>query len=376
MLTPETDSFKLGLHILNDTYSMPEYVKQAELESLDPDELDKLPPQAFADPAYHRYPCHTKAATWISIGYFLKDYENIPVSEQDTLLNNFEKFAKYYHMEDDYAQLLQKTICQEKQAEAIQSDNTTLSELGGSIGNIEDICKAASWLVRQKNKLPLMKRAEMANRLIKQADTYGVKLPERETLEQTAGLGVNEPEEIIDLMHVRASMSKNAEYATELNGLADRLSVSNFPPFSSIWMKVACAIDDFDKLAGLMHYREVGDMPLPEEVVFAIPHTTIKEADSATVQLQNGQVYQLSKLAELGRDKYEEVIDSDIVDAIFFHDMFDKEAAAEILSTIPRFDVEALCDVLNSQGIEPVAKVKTASFSLVRELFPDWDMEY
>ncbi len=372
MITPETDSFKLGLHILNDTYSMPEYVKQAELESLDPEILDNLPPQAFADPAYHRYPCHTKAATWVSMGYFLKDLDSIPEGKQDILFNNFEKFAKYYHMEDDYAQLLQKTIGQEKQAAPVK-ESPKLTEFGGSIGNVDEICKAASWLVRQANKLPLSKRSEMANQIIKQADIFGVKLPERESLEQTAGLGVNEPEEIINLMHVRASMSKNAEYADELNGLADRLTSRNFPPFSDIWMKVACAIDDFDKMAGLMHYREVGDMPLPEEVVFSIPHTAIKEAESATVQLQNGQVYQLSKLAELGRDKYEEVMDSEVVDSIFLGNMFDKEAAAEILATIPRFDVEALCDALSAQGIEPVGKVKTAGFSLIRELFPDWD---
>lgn len=374
MITPDTDSFKLGLHALNETYTMPEYVKQAELETLDPDVLDKLPAQAFADPAYHRYPCHTKAAAWVSMGYFLKDLDNIPEGKQDILFNNFEKFAKYYHMEDDYAQLLQKTIGQEKQAAAVPVSNSPkLTEFGGSIGNVDEICKAASWLVRQANKLPLSKRSEMASRIIKQADAFGVKLPERESLEKTAGFGVNEPKEIINLMHIRASMSKNAEYADELNGLADRLTSRNFPPFSSIWMKVAYAIDDFDKMAGLMHYRETGDMPLPEEVVFAIPQVTIKEADSATVQLQNGQIYQLSKLAEVGRDKYEEVMDSAVVDALFFHNMFDKEAAAEILATIPRFDVEALCDVLSSQGIEPVGKVKTAGFSLVRELFPDWD---
>lgn len=374
MITPDTDSFKLGLHALNEAYNMPEYVKQAEVESLDPDELDKLPPQAFADPGHRRYPCHTKAATWVSMGYFLKDIDNVPEGQQDLLLNNFEKFAKFHHMEEDYADLLQKTICQEKQAAVVPvNDSPKLTEFGGSIGNVDEICKAASWLVRQANKLPLAKRSEMASRIIKQADVYGVKLPERESLEQTAGLGVNEPSEIIGLMHVRASMAKNAEYADELNGLADRLTAANFPPFSSMWMKVACAIDDFDKMAGLMGYRESGDMPLPEAVVFAIPQATIKEADSATVQLQNGRVYQLSKLAELGRDKYEEVMDSDVVDALFFHNMFDKEAAAEILATIPRFDVEALCDVLSSQGIEPVGKVKVAGFSLVRELFPDWD---
>lgn len=374
MITPDTDSFKLGLHTLDKAYNMPDYVKQAEVESFNPEELDQLPPQAFADPGHRHYPCHTKAATWVSMGYFLQDLDNVPEGQQESLFNNFEKFAKYYHMEDDYAQLLQKTINQEKQASLVPVNNSPkLTEFGGSIGNVEEICKAASWLVRQANKLPLAKRSEMANRIIKQADAFGVRLPERESLEQTAGIGVNEPQEIIGLMHIRASMSKNAEYADELNGLADRLTAAKFPPFSTIWMKVACAIDDFDKMAGLMHYRETGDMPLPEEVVFAIPQAEIKKAESATVQLQNGRVYQLSKLAELGRDKYEEVMDSDVVDAIFFHDMFDKEAAAEILATIPRFDVEALCDVLSSQGIEPVGKVKTAGFSLVRELFPDWD---
>ena len=374
MITPDTDSFKLGLHALNESYSMPEYVKQAELESLDPEVLDKLPPQAFADPAYHRYPCHTKAATWVSMGYFLKDYDNIPESQQDKLLNNFEKFAKYYRMEDDYARLLQETIDLHKQAELdSDTDSPKLTDQGGSIGNVDELCKAASWLVRQKNKLPLTKRAEMAAKLLKQADVFNVNFPEKESLEQTAGYGVSEPDEVINLMRVRASMCKDAEYSGELNGLADRLSEQRLSPFDKIWMKVACAIDDFDKMAGLMWYREHGDMPLPEEVVFALPVSAIKKADAATVQLQNGKVYQLSKLAEVSKDKYEEILGSDITDALFMGNYFDKEAAAEILSTIPRFDVEALCDVLDSEGVEAIAKVKTANYSLAKALFPDWD---
>ena len=374
MITPTTDSFKTGLYALDKAYQMPEYVKQAEVEEFDKNELDKLPAEAFADPGRRNYPCHTKAATWVSMGYFLKDLDNIPEGQQENLFNSFEKFAKFHHMEDDYAKLLRSTISNEKKAALVPVNNSPkLTEFGGSIGNVDEILKAASWLVKQANKLPLAKRSELANRILKQAETFGIKLPEQESLEQTAGFGVNEPQEIIGLMKIRASLTKNAEYADELNGLVDRLQSRNFPPFSPIWMKVACAIDDFDKMAGLMQYREIGDMPLPEAVVFAIPHVTIKEAESATVQLQNGKVYQLSKLAELGKDKYEEVMDSDVVDALFFHDMFYKEAAAEILATIPRFDVEALCDVLSSQGIEPVAKVKTAGFSLVRELFPEWD---
>lgn len=371
-ITPETDSFKLGLHVLNETYSMPEYVKQAELESLDPEVLDKLPPQAFADPAYHRYPCHTKAATWVSMGYFFKDYDNIPESQQDKLLNSFDKFAKYYGMEDDYARLLQETIDLHKQAELVpETDSPKLTEQGGSIGNVDEICKAASWLVKQKNKLPLAKRAEMAAKILKQADVFNINFPEKASLEQTAGYGVSEPEEIISLMRVRASMCKNAEYSDELNGLADRLSGVN--PFDRVWMKVACAIDDFDKMAGLMRCRENGDMPLPEEVVFALPLSVIKEADAATVQLQNGKVYQLSKLAEVSKDKYEEILGPDITGAIFMGDFFDKEAASEILSTIPRFDVEALCDVLDSEGVDAIAKVKTANYSLAKALFPDWN---
>lgn len=373
MITPETDSFKLGLHALNEAYSMPEYVKQAELESLDPEVLDKLPAQAFADPAYHRYPCHTKAATWVSMGYFLKDYDNIPEAEHNKLLNNFEKFAKYYGMEDEYARLLQETIDMYKKAEQTPVDNSPkLTDKGGSIGNVESICKAASWLVKQRNNLPLAQRSEMASRILKQAEVFNINFPEKESLEQTAGYGVNEPREVINLMRVRASMTKNAECSDELNSLADRLSEQRFSPFDRIWMKVACAIDDFDKMAGLMWYRENGDMPLPEEVVFALPTSVIKEADAATVQLQNGKVYQLSKLAEVSKDKYEEILGSDITSAIFMGDFFDKEAAAEILSTIPRFDVEALCDVLDSQGVNAIGKTKTAGYSLAKTLFPDW----
>lgn len=370
MITPDNDTLKLGLHTLNNVYGMPDYVKQASMDDISEQTLDSLPNNVFADPTQRCYPCHTKAATWVSLGYFLQDYNNIPDGKREELLDRFEKSAKYFGIVDDYVDLLSKTVMQEKKASAVpKSTAVTLTPQGGELGSEADLFKAASWLVAQRNRLPLQKRAEMAAKIIKQADTFHVTLPQRKALEQTAGYGVNEPSEIISSIRTRSSLVKKSEYSHQLLQLADSLTRFISSPFDKVWVKVAYAIDDFDKLAGLMPSREAGKLPLPEEVVFAYPMTTVKEAAEESIQLTNGEIYTMDKLASVSRENYEDVLGPEVTDSMFDFNMFDKEAAAEILPTLPRIDANALSDMLKREEVTPAAKVKTAGYSLSNELF-------
>lgn len=374
MITPDNDTLKLGLHTLSQVYNMPEYVKQASMDELSEETLDSLPNNVFADSTQRYYPCHTKAATWISLGYFLQDYNNIPDGKREALLDRLEKSAKYFGITDDYADLLSRTIAQEKQAAAIPKSNAvTLTEQGGELESEAGICKAASWLVAQRNRLPLQKRAEMAAKIIKQADLFHVKLPQRETLEQTAGYGVNDPAEIISSIRTRSSLVKKSEYSDQLLKLADYLVRFVHSPFDKVWVKVAYAMDDFDKLVGLMPAREAGQLPLPEEVVFAYPMTTVKEAADESIQLTNGEIYSLEKLASVSRENYEDVLGPEVTDSMFDFNMFDKEAAAEVLPTLPRIDANALSDMLRREEVTPTAKIKEAGYSLSHDLFTNWN---
>ncbi len=374
MITPDNDTLKLGFHTLDEVYHMPDFVKQADMEDFSEDTLNSLPTAVFADTAHRCYPCHTKAATWISLGYFLKDYDNIPDDMKERLLDRFEKKASYFGMMPEYTSLIQQTVMLEKQADAKKAAYTLTSE-GGVIENEEDVFNAANWLVAQRNKLPLQKRAELATKIIKKADQFHVKLPQRATLEQTAGMGVNDPADIISSIRTRSTLVKNSEYSHQLSQLADRLSRFITSPFDKIWVKVAYAIDDFDKLAGLLPSRETGKVPMPEEVVFTYPVSTIKEANDATVQLTNGDVYQLSKLAEVNRAQYEDIFGSEMAENLFVPDsnLFDKEAAADVLATLPVLDAIAFSDRLRKNGITPLTKMKTAGYSITRGLFSTFD---
>lgn len=374
MITPDNDTLKLGLHTLSEVYNMPDYVKQASMDDISEETLNSLPNNVFADSALRCYPCHTKAATWVSLGYFLQDYNNIPDGKREELLDRFEKSAKYFGMMDDYADLLARTIAQEKQAAAVpKSTAVTLTDQGGELGSEAALYKAASWLIAQRNRLPLQKRAEMAAKILKQADAFRVNLPQRKTLEQTAGYGVNDPVEIISSIRTRSSLVKKSEYAHQLLQLADSLGRFISSPFDKVWVKVAYAIDDFDKLAGLIPSREAGQLPLPEEVVFTYPITEVKEAAEETIQLTNGEIYPIHKLASVSRESYEDVLGPEVTDSMFDFSMFNKEAAAEILPTLPRIDANALSDMLERENVTPSAKLKTASYSLSQDLFSMWD---
>ena len=58
-------------HRLTSLYAPPEFVKTASHEQLYGPEGGGLPNHVFADPVHRLYPCHTKAATWMSCLFFM-----------------------------------------------------------------------------------------------------------------------------------------------------------------------------------------------------------------------------------------------------------------------------------------------------------------
>jgi len=68
------------LYRIQQLYQPPEYVKKASVDDLcghiDNDGNRDVPLQAYGDPQRMLFPCHTAAATWVSMGFFAEKKAN------------------------------------------------------------------------------------------------------------------------------------------------------------------------------------------------------------------------------------------------------------------------------------------------------------
>src|SRR5690349_5826895 len=82
------------LYALEHLCGLPDFVKHAELE--DRPALSGLGSDSFADSRRRRYPCHTKAATWLANAYFQQSRSSYSKKEAEWVQERISKFAGYW----------------------------------------------------------------------------------------------------------------------------------------------------------------------------------------------------------------------------------------------------------------------------------------
>ena len=92
-------------NVIRQNHELPEFVKSAQVES-----VDELPSSSFADRAGRRFPCHTKAATWLSYAYFLKHANDVPKNLKPVLVDRLHKFADSWGIANEIKRLEQEHI--------------------------------------------------------------------------------------------------------------------------------------------------------------------------------------------------------------------------------------------------------------------------
>lgn len=377
------DALGVVVHELKQKYNAPEFVKSASVSDLMPDETDENYYTCFADPLRTQLPCHTKKATWLSAASFADNIEDYPDNQKQFIANNLQKFAEYWGIVDDVNSVINNRIRRIKEAsyeEEVPDDQYAINTVidgkhikEGLIRNPDELNKAASWLLANRDSIPLEECTKIAQRIIKRADAIGATLDENNRMEQLCGMGAHPSKDIARALTARAQITARyqKEASDKMRELALRFESGDFRPGSNEMFKVACAIDQFDQYCGLTAMRNRGDIPYPEEICYGVTSSDLRKFASENVRFQTGDIYALNDLSDLPRGEFESHLGSDLADECFNGMRLDKQAALAILPTLPRPMAQSVITFLNKKGVKPIATEKASSAISIPDYYSD-----
>jgi hypothetical protein len=274
-----SDDSRQVFHRLTTLYPPPLYVKQAAHTSLEPPET--LPTTAFADVVNKQYPCHTKAATYISWMYFLEARPELPEKAAGLIESRLTNYAERWGIAGDVALHKEKRATAHRDNLDVLPDSSFAIVWVSAAGDKErrlplrnpgEAKVAAAWFAEHRDSFKWDDRQVIANKILDKAAALGAGLGEDldDLLEKQAGRGVFVPSRVATMIQNRVrAVDRLPEAVRErMLKMAEDL-VSNpilaIDPTTSA--NLARTIDVFDR-----NYHLVGKysalLPRPEDVIF------------------------------------------------------------------------------------------------------------
>lgn len=358
------DTTRADLCHIAEVYSLPEFVKRASFEDLEPPSRRNA--AAYADPINLKFACHNAAATWLSSRYFDMQKEKYTEQERAEVSRRLEKFAEFFGIQEDIR------IDHEKHATTDDLPETEYAYVWvGDNGERQcfypltsamEVKKAADWLLRVRDHMILADRSAVASRVLEKAADFGVSFTEEMStyLERQIGHGIPDMRKIAGLLTDRRNRARDPITRTAIDNLTR--AVESTPSMflqPADAMKLACTIEEVDAAMNI-RYDEKTDRP--EDVIFETTFSKISKDMYSLCELQTGSVYEKDQFAKLSRDEITNLLGKDHVDEVWSGLNMNTEKFAEIASTLPRPDAEVLEQLLAEQG-EVARRQKFASFS-------------
>ena len=394
------DENRQQLFALDHLVSLPEFVKNAELETKEA--LAALPTTSFADPKNRKFPCHTKAASYLANAYFQAAKPLYPKEEAGSIQARLEKFASFWQIKH-LCGLFNKTWAKVASAELPDlgdNDYALIYEADGHkirhmpMPNAISVKRAGEYLYANRFMYTYPMRKMAAQRILLKAAAYDEKARKGEKvagaafgslrfehdtlayLERAAGLGATHPmwaaEKIAQRVILLGNNNRNMGIKVKLAEVAEQLKSLHEIGTPELY-KLAELVDAVDRESGLAnHYNEGVD--LPEEMFFAVLEKEAEEVLDNYITLQTGNSYPVETLLRLPLEKVAKVLGDDFVNAIRRDDMLGLDAYkfAELIPTLPRDDAELLERAIAEAQREPLAKSAWRDADYTKEGFADY----
>jgi hypothetical protein len=337
----------------------PDFVKNAN--TLEADDVAKLPQQVFADPVNRKFPCHTKAATWLSQLYFLESCHNYPTRQSSEVQERINKAAAYFAISDmvkEAADLWNEhntptqTIADKDYAMVFTRDGETIRHL--PINNAENIKAAAQRLYEKQARYPFDLRQIAARKILHNATEHQAQLPDEvdEYLYKAAGFGTTTPERAAEKMGLRTLMmpKESGDMRIKMAKLTKSVSQMSEIPLGEL-TKLAEIVDRVDTEFGFyQHYDEGVDTP--EEIFFELTQKKASALKNEYIQLTTGTMLPVDLINELPIDKIAAALGNDFLEAITDDASLDidLEKFARVVPTLPRNDAIILERAIQAAG--------------------------
>lgn len=353
------------IHRLTTLYGLPDFVKSASDEQLRGDKLS-TPRHLYGDPLRQQFPCHSKAATFVSTMFLMDRYDSIELKLRDGIEDRLNKAASFFHIAKPVRELKEKMAADAAVDKGQLPDEAfALVTPGGDrrypLRNGLEVKAAAAYLAKFRDEFLFDDRHKMASRILVKATEFGETVGEHHgMLEQMAGFGRCAAVDICDMLSKRAALARRlyVKQAEALDQVREAIEANPASTSSiSTLLKIAGIVDQFDRSTHMNRRYADGDLQRPEELIFQVTEKVAKDIMDAHISTTTGNIYAKEALSHLKLSEVRAWMGDDFANAVSAGGLFvDLEKIATIAPTLPRGDAAVFDRFLTASGITPTAK--------------------
>ena len=326
-----------------------------------------LPNTAYADPAFRRFPCHTKAAVLRSAAYL---YGQQALGESFDSPLPFEKVAErldraaaFFGVKKDVDALREDAaeVAVPKEASVqLPPEAYAIDELhdGRAIRrfpmfNPATIAKAAGALIEYRFNYPYPWRKKAAMRVLQAAMSHDLQMDPVTlgTLTKMAGLFPNDP---VDASRELLLMSERfrGDAGSIIRKVANAIAEDAAAEDSA--REEVCTL--IDKVAAQLM---PGSRPMVEDAMYS-ERPVENEKAPESVTMSTGNIYDVAALMQAPQDTYRVLGDDVAASLLDESGALDAKKVADVLPTLPRPEAQVLDTALSGVSIMPRTEEKSA----------------
>lgn len=335
----------------------------------------------YADQYNKLYPCHTAPATWLSALFFADKQANFTTKQAADIRERIHASANYFGILNLVQELEEKVAAAgTTDLNALPDSDFAIVWIGENgvkdrhwpLRNATEVKFAADHFSKYRDEFVYEDRRKIAEKILEKSAAYGADINEHiHTLSLTAGAGACAASVASDMLRKRAALvaRTNADGAWLMRKLAE--SVESNPEKArehDYRVKLAAAVDEFDRTNLLNRLYDDGGLPRPEEVLFAVTEKAARDFLASNVETTTGNVYALEDLEKLAVDQVREWLGDEFADAVTAGGVYmDRDKLAAIVPTLDRGMAAMLDRLMQENKIAAVAQTKQADSLLPLE---------
>lgn len=366
-------------HRLLALFDSPDFVKSASQERTHGDET--LQRHMYADQYNKLYPCHTAPATWMSALFFADKRSEFNEKRAEEIQTRLHAAAKFFGIIG---------AVQEMEAKVAAAGDDAINNLGDDQFAIvwvgEDGVKERHWPMRNatevkyaahgfskwRDEFVFEDRHTIADKILQKAAEHNADIAEQaHMLSLTAGRGACAAKVATEMLRDRAKLVQrsNNPAALEMLKLASVLEQNpENARAQETRVKLAAAVDEFDRVNHLYRLYDDGGLPRAEEVLFAVTEKAARDFMSSNVETTTGNVYALADLEKLALDDVRNWLGDDFADAVSAGGVYlDRDKLAAIVPTLDRGMAASLDRLMQENKMAAVVRTKAAESLLPLE---------
>jgi hypothetical protein len=366
-------------HRLTTLFTPPAFVKNASRDRTHatPD----LPRHVYADQFNKLYPCHTAAATWLSSLFFADKRANFDEKTASAIYERLQSSAKYFGISGLISELEEKVAASGAvDVDALPDDAFAIVWVGENgtkerhwpLRNATEVKFAAAHFEKYRDEFVFADRQRIAEKILEKAAAFDADISNAsQMLATTAGHGACAAATTADMLHDRARLvaRSNAAAGAELTKLAEAVAANPEQARAhDTRLKIASAVDAFDRENKLQRLYDAGGLPRAEEVLFAVTEKVAREFLAENVETTTGNVYALSDLEKIAVDDFRNWMGDEFADAVSAGGVYvDRDKLAAIVPTLDRGMASTLDRMLQESKVAAVAQAPETSDMLPLE---------